>query len=86
MKINIELDITKEVEQFNDSIAAWKDNGEGDINLKKVYAQDRKDLREVLRCLKKGYLKTAYDRASFLDSIVRGQIPDSVWKILEYNH
>ena len=87
MKIKIELDISNEIEQFNNAIDAWKEaSGNRDTELKKAYVADRKDLREVLHYFQEGNLKKAYNKASYLDTIVRDVIPNSVWRILENNH
>ena len=85
MKIKIELDISNEIEQFNNAIDAWRNKGDDEI-ANKVYAKDRKDLREVLHYFQEGNLKKAYNKASYLDTIVRDVIPNSVWRILENNH
>ena len=80
MKIKIERDITAEVDSFEKAIDAWKDDT-ADAHMKKAYAADRKGLKNVLNLFKKGKLKEAYQVAWDLDTIVRDQIPDKVWKI-----
>lgn len=70
------------IENFKQSIKAWKEN-EATKDLKKVYAKDRKDLMEVCKYLRSGKYKEAQQKAYWLDTIVRDQIPNGVWKFME---
>lgn len=74
----------KLIAEFKEAIKNWKScNGDDDKEMTKMYVSDRKDLRKILKLFKKEKYKEAYDMAWNLDTIVREQIPSSVYEIIE---
>lgn len=69
------------LKKFKDNIKAWKEN-EYTRDIKKVYAQDRKDLTVIYNLIKKGDMEIAGKMAWNLDTIVREQIPSSVYNAI----
>jgi len=70
------------IKEFEDNIKQWT-YVTADDNLKKVYAEDRKDLRKGLRLIKQGKTKDALSHLQYLDTIVREQVPVGLWDALE---
>ena len=81
MKVKITIDITKPVRDFEKAIKAWDCGKEDEKDLSAADAADRKDLQKVLDLFKKGEFKKSFNAAWGLDTIVRDQIPDSVYDI-----
>jgi hypothetical protein len=67
------------------SIANWEQNGKecSDADLAEAYQSDVRDLWKVHAAMKKGDLALAAKIAFDLDTIVREQIPNSVYELLE---
>lgn len=76
--------ITKSMlKHFELAIRSWEcEDTTGDVAMKKVYAEDRKQLKTILKLMIEGDYVTAKGYASYLDTIVRDQIPNDVWTIL----
>lgn len=68
------------MDKFKRSINKWSGGNSG---LKHVYAQDRKDLREVYNLLRQKEFDKAKEKAYWLDTIVRDQIPQDVYNFME---
>ena len=83
MKIKIEIDITEQIRDLGNTIDQWRCSSEEDKEFGKMYTADRKQMTKVLNLLKEGKLKQAYNTAHRLDTILRDNIPDSVWKLLD---
>ena len=63
---------------------AWEDRADDDADpgLARVYRSDAKDLRKVARLVDAGRIQKARDAAG-LDTIVRDQLPESFFELLE---
>lgn len=73
------------LKRFKASIDAWKEN-EYTMDLKKVYAQDRRQLQRVYNSIQKGQLQKAREIANRLDTIVRDQVPTDIYDNLYSTH
>jgi hypothetical protein len=73
-------ELTRGMEDFKKSIKSWKCDYK-DVNLNKAYTKDRKELRKVYNLIKIGKITEAGEIATYLDTIVRDQIPSVI-----YNH
>ena len=74
--------ITKKMmDDFKQSIKAWKHNKQT-MDIKDVYAKDRKDLMQVYKYIEKKEYDKAYDKAYWLDTVVRDQIPTDIYNFL----
>lgn len=80
MKINVQVDITNEINEFTHSIDCWTSPA---YELEYAYKADRRDMTRVLELIKKGKIKEARCMADCLDTCVRYNIPKSVWKLLK---
>lgn len=67
--------------EFVTAINNWRSDSK-ERSWRSVYAADRAELRKVLSLCRKGALATAYNEACRLDTIVRDEIPQSVWDVL----
>ena len=76
MKITSEM-----ISKFRKNILAWQPS-KYTQDIKHVYAQDRKQLMQVFSLVKEGKLSQAGEKAYWLDTIVRDQIPNSVYRII----
>lgn len=77
--------ITKQhIKDFNKAIRAWKDNGsfKNDKGMLACYKKDRADMRKIVTMLKKGQFSEAGEAMWGLDTIVRDQIPNSVYDLV----
>lgn len=74
----------KDLAQFEKNIKAWKaHNFLYDREFVKQYVKDRKDLRMIVSLIKKGNLVMAGRKAWLLDTIVREQIPNKIFNIID---
>jgi hypothetical protein len=78
----------KNLDAFADNIAYWEDQAKfvrerGEEDLAEAYLDDARDLKRVLEAIKTGDFDTAAKIAFSLDTIVREQIPDSVYRFLQ---
>lgn len=65
-------------------ISKWgKDHKNLTPEMRVMYNKDRADMRKVLEAYKAMDYAKAYKLASNLDTIVRDEIPDMVWDVLE---
>jgi hypothetical protein len=64
-----------------DAAKRWRQDGlrESDLDLRKSYFEDARDLRAVAKLVSKGEREAARSLAWNLDTIVRDMIPRSVW-------
>ena len=77
----------KNLDAFAANIACWEDHGKfvrerGEEDLADAYFSDARDLKRVLEAIKAGDFDTAAKIAFSLDTIVREQIPDSIYCFL----
>jgi hypothetical protein len=77
-----------QITEFNNTIKEWtrKRTYRGDYCFRKLYDQDRKDLRLILSLLKKGHYNEASIKIKQLDSTVRDIIPGFVYNKLFLIH
>jgi hypothetical protein len=70
--------------RFEAAIKAWDcDDTIGDyVAMKKIYAEDRNQLKSILKLMIEGEFGIAKSYANHLDTIVRDQIPNNVWGLL----
>lgn len=75
-------------EILRSSADAWLAHGKqafkGDKKMIAAYRDDRKQLLKVVKELDKGNFKNAAALSRSLDTIIREQIPDSVWDYLKH--
>ena len=74
-----------ELEQFRQSIESWARHGreagrDGDAELAAGYAEDVADLRAILRLIETGALHEATEAIDRLDTLIRDQIPQRLYK------
>lgn len=76
--------IEKAIEEFQAAIKRWYPDARemSKREVTKRYTQDRKDMKKVLGLVKKGKMHQAYELACSLDTIVREEIPNSIWTII----
>jgi len=67
-----------ELDRFENSIRTWHGDGK-DKKLENVYVSDRAELTLVLKLVSNGKIKAAAKEASRMDTIVRDEIPLSVY-------
>lgn len=48
-----------------------------------MYAADARDMFAIARMIKEGNIKAAYDKACYMDTAARDEIPDEVYEYLE---
>jgi hypothetical protein len=70
----------KMMDKFKRSIIKWTGLNSA---MKHVYAKDRKDLREVYNLLRQKEFEKAKEKAYWLDTIVRDQIPEDVYNFMD---
>lgn len=73
-----------EMKKFDKNIKAWAKNavGEKDKELAKGYRDDAKDLRRVYDLMLDGEYKKARRELEDLDTLVRDQVPNTVYNFL----
>jgi len=75
--------ITKPMlKRFEKAINEWTWEDNKNSKMQKVYKKDREDLQAVYDLIVDGDNETAGRVASYLDTIVRDQIPNDVWGLL----
>ena len=79
-KITITLDMDA-IDLFEKIIERHRYEDEG-TEMKKMFTQDRRDLRKVLSSYKTGKWAKGGSLASNLDTAVREMIPDPIWDAL----
>ena len=67
-----------ELDKFHKMIDAWT-SPDADKELKQVYKEDREELYTVLRFRREGKLNAAVATVNQLDSIIRDQIPKTIY-------
>jgi len=72
----------KMIQEFRDAIKNWTDPKGPRTDLEKAYTSDRKALRKGLSLFRQGKYKEASSHLFMLDTIVRDQIPQSVYDFL----
>ena len=75
----------RELEQFRQSIESWERQGrevgrDDDAELTAGYAEDVADLRAILRLIETGALHEATEAIDRLDTLIRDQIPQRLYK------
>lgn len=78
VKVEVELD-TKALGLLDRIIDSHRAQAGDSTDMRKMYTQDRKDLRRVHTLYKKGRWAEAGEFASHLDTAVRDEIPQSIW-------
>jgi hypothetical protein len=68
----------KDINSLRKSIRAWKGDDK-DAHMVKVYANDREDLGRLLDAIEDGDIKLARQLADSLDTLVRDQIPTTLY-------
>ena len=76
MKTNLIEDFTKAIKEWD---ICPNSRWEGD---REAYKKDREDLNIILGLCQAGNYKVAFERVQSLDTVVRDQVPDSVWDFL----
>ena len=77
--------ITKQaMADFKLAIKNWRTHPrfKDDNDMKKLYIKDRKELTQVYRMIEKGLLKEAGEKAYDMDTVVRDEIPKSIYNII----
>ena len=54
-----------------------------DPGMMAMYAGDARDMFEIARMIKEGNFKAAYDKACYMDTAARDEIPMKVYRFLE---
>lgn len=83
MKTTIEVSLdTNAIERLEKIIDHHRPDEYDDSSMKKMYTQDRRDLRKVLSLYKTGKWAKGEELASGLDTAVREMIPNPIWDAL----
>jgi hypothetical protein len=84
MKTKVEIPLNeKAILLLERTIDQWRSQPGDDVDMRKCYTADRKDLRHVLLLYKKGKWAKAGEFASHLDTLVREMIPDPIWDVIQ---
>ena len=70
------------LEAFDKRIKAWQPEKGDNASMRKMFTEDRKDMRAVLSACRKGDWGRASYLAGHLDTIVRDEIPDYLWETM----
>jgi hypothetical protein len=69
-------------EAFDKRIKAWQPLAKDGASMRKMFTRDRKNMRAVLSACRKGDWGRAAELAGHLDTIVRDEIPDYLWNVM----
>lgn len=81
------MKITKDIlKRFETVIENWVPDEKDPHDLRKVYTDDRRTMRGVLKAIQDGNLKLAAKRMANMDTILRDNIPQDLYDILSENY
>ena len=76
----------KAIKEMEDMIADYKWTHDRDPGMLEMYKNDRNDFRSIVRFLKRGDWKKAYEKAYYLDTAARDNIPDTTYTFMHVMH
>jgi len=74
------------LEAFAERIREWRPGERADAKTRQLYTKDRKDMRAVLSACRKNNWKKARELTMLMDTILRDEIPDKLWNLMNQDH